>query len=67
MRATQNTVFYKICSIFYALGEKRLPIYFQKDERNRKSHAEHMQIFDALLRRDANLAQALMNATCGVR
>jgi DNA-binding GntR family transcriptional regulator len=44
------------------MGEARLPVYFNDPERGRKSHAEHLQIFDALLRRDGNLAQALMNA-----
>jgi DNA-binding GntR family transcriptional regulator len=44
------------------MGERRLPIYFQDPERGRKSHAEHLQIFDALLKRDGNLAQALMSA-----
>ena len=62
VRATQNTVFYNICTTFYALSEKRLPIYFEKGERNRKSHAEHQQIYDALVNRDATLAQALMNS-----
>ncbi|TIO56939.1 MAG: FCD domain-containing protein, partial [Mesorhizobium sp.] len=27
-----------------------------------RSHAEHIQIYEALLRRDGNLAQALMSA-----
>lgn len=62
VRATQNSVFHKVCSLYYVLGEGRLPIYFSDPERNRKSHAEHLQIFDALVRRDGNLAQALMNA-----
>ena len=44
------------------MGEQRLPIYFSDPERGRRSHAEHLQIFDALLRRDGNLAQALMSA-----
>jgi DNA-binding FadR family transcriptional regulator len=62
VRATQNSVFHKVCSVYYLLGEQRLPIYFNDPERGRKSHAEHLQIFDALLRRDGNLAQALMSA-----
>ncbi len=62
VRATQNTVFYNICRTFYALSEKRLPIYFEKVERNRNSHAEHKRIYDALVNRDATLAQALMNS-----
>lgn len=65
VRATQNEMFYKICSSFYAASEQRLPIYFGKAERNIKSHNEHMQIFDALYRRDSNLAQALMNTHLG--
>ena len=44
------------------MGEGRLPVYFGDPERGRRSHAEHLQIFDALLRRDGNLAQALMSA-----
>jgi len=62
VRATQNSVFYRVCSVYYVMGEARLPIYFNDPERGRKSHIEHLQIFDALVRRDGNLAQALMNA-----
>lgn len=62
VRATQNTVFYHVCSVYYAMGERRLPIYFADAARGRRSHAEHLQIFDALQRRDANLAQALMSS-----
>jgi DNA-binding FadR family transcriptional regulator len=62
VRATQNVLFHRICSVYYVMGEARLPIYFGDLERNRRSHIEHLQIFDALLRRDGNLAQALMSA-----
>ncbi|MDP3895814.1 MAG: FadR/GntR family transcriptional regulator, partial [Mesorhizobium sp.] len=62
VRATQNSVFYRVCSVYYEMGEARLPIYFNDPERGHKSHLEHLQIFDALVRRDGNLAQALMNA-----
>ncbi len=62
VRATQNSVFYHICSLYYAMGERRLPIYFDDPARCAKSNAEHVQIYEALLRRDANLAQALMSA-----
>jgi len=62
VRATQNSIFHKVCSFYYIMGEQRLPIYFNDPERGRHSHAEHIQIFDALLRRDGNLAQALMSA-----
>ena len=62
VRATKNSVFHKVCSVYYIMGEQRLPIYFSDPERSRRSHAEHIQIFEALLRRDGNLAQALMSA-----
>ncbi|MGL6211460.1 MAG: FadR/GntR family transcriptional regulator [Paracoccaceae bacterium] len=61
VRATQNTVFFRVCSVYYAMGERRLPIYFTDPARGQRSHAEHLQIFDAIQKRDANLAQALMN------
>ena len=62
VRATQNSVFYRICSVYYVMGERGLPVYFNDPERGRRSHAEHIQIYEALLRRDGNLAQALMSA-----
>ncbi|MDW4498928.1 FCD domain-containing protein [Sulfitobacter sp. D35] len=60
VRATQNSVFLGICTTFYELGGARLQVYFKDPERNRKSHDEHRQIFDALVQRDATLASALM-------
>ena len=62
VRATKNSVFHRVCSVYYVMGEQRLPVYFNDPERGRKSHGEHIQIYDALLRRDGNLAQALMSA-----
>jgi DNA-binding FadR family transcriptional regulator len=62
VRATKNGVFHNICSVYYLMGEQRLPIYFNDLERSKRSHAEHIQIYEALLRRDGNLAQALMSA-----
>ena len=62
VRATKNDIFYRVCTLYYVLGEIRLPVYFNDPDRGRKSHAEHLQIFDALTRRDGNLAQALMSA-----
>jgi DNA-binding FadR family transcriptional regulator len=62
VRATKNSIFYRVCSVYYMMGEQRLPVYFSDPERGRRSHQEHLQIFEALLRRDGNLAQALMSA-----
>jgi GntR family transcriptional repressor for pyruvate dehydrogenase complex len=60
VRATQNTIFLNICTSFYTLSHNRLKVYFRSPDRNRRSHEEHVQIFDALLRRDAALSSALM-------
>ena len=62
VRATKNTLFFRVCSVYYAIGERRLPIYFADPARGQRSHAEHLQIYDAIHRRDSNLAQALMNS-----
>ena len=62
VRATHNEMFYRVCSVYYAMGERRGPIYFADPARGQRSHAEHLQIYDAIHRRDANLAQALMSA-----
>lgn len=62
VRATQNEVFYNLCTTFYILSEKRLLIYFKEGNRNVQSHSEHQQIYDALRRRDGALSMALMNS-----
>lgn len=62
VRATQNEVFYNLCTTFYVLSENRLSVYFQEGVRNLKSHQEHQQIYDALRRRDGALSMALMNS-----
>lgn len=62
VRATKNSVFHRVCSVYYVMGEYRLPIYFSSPERSRTSHEEHIRIYEAIERRDGNLAQALMNA-----
>lgn len=65
VRATQNSLFYNICSNFYTLSGNRLSVYFRDAQRNRKSHEEHKQIFTALKNQDPMLASALMNAHLG--
>lgn len=62
VRATQNEVFYNLCTTFYVLSEKRLPIYFKEGDRNLQSHLEHKQIYEALRKRDGALSMALMNS-----
>jgi DNA-binding FadR family transcriptional regulator len=60
--ATQNALFHRIVGIYYVISQARAPVYFADPARARRSHGEHVQIFDALVRRDGTLASALMNA-----
>jgi GntR family transcriptional regulator, transcriptional repressor for pyruvate dehydrogenase complex len=62
VRATQNNVFFKIVNVFYLMSERRLPLYFANPDRSRRSHEEHMRIFEALAKRDSANAMALMSA-----
>jgi DNA-binding FadR family transcriptional regulator len=62
VRATQNSVFHKVCSVYYLLGEQRLPIYFN----DRSAAVDRMPSICRFSTRScagtANLAQALMSA-----
>lgn len=62
VRATQNNVFFKIVNVFYLMSERRLPLYFASPERSRRSHEEHLRIFDSLAKRDSATAMSLMSA-----
>lgn len=62
VRATQNEIFYNLCTNFYVLSERRLSIYFDDKDRNIKSHQEHQKIYEALRQRDGTLSMALMNS-----
>jgi DNA-binding FadR family transcriptional regulator len=61
INATQNGVFYRIVKIFYLMTEKRRLIYFQNPQRCQASHAEHLQIFEALAMRDRTIAVNLVH------
>ena len=62
VNATQNGVFHRIVRIFYLMTEKRRLIYFQDPQRCRDSHAEHLQIFEALALRDRATAVNLIHS-----
>ena len=44
------------------MSERRLPLYFANPERSRRSHEEHMRIFESLAKRDSANAMSLMSA-----
>jgi DNA-binding FadR family transcriptional regulator len=62
VRATQNNVFLKIVNIFYIMNKSRRALYFTRPERCQRSHAEHLRLFDAVERGDADQAGQLMEA-----
>lgn len=62
IRAAKNNIFYRISSIFYTLTERQRVVYFSDPEQCRKSHAEHVKVFEAIARRDATAAMDLMTA-----
>jgi GntR family transcriptional repressor for pyruvate dehydrogenase complex len=62
VRATQNSLLHSLCQLYYQTSNKRLTTYFQMHERGVTSHTEHLQIFDAIARKDGMLAHSLMNA-----
>jgi DNA-binding FadR family transcriptional regulator len=62
IRATQNTVFFRIVNIFYVISKKRRTLYFQSADRCRRSHSEHIGMVAAIERQDAALAASLMEA-----
>lgn len=59
-RATQNGVFYRLVDVFYYMTEKRREYFFGERARCEQSHAEHVEIFHALVARDAERAVDLL-------
>ncbi len=62
IRATQNTVFSRIVSIFYVMTSAQRALYFRDAARGRQSHEEHLRMFDAIGQRDGDRAAELMTA-----
>jgi DNA-binding FadR family transcriptional regulator len=62
VRATQNSVLLRLVNIFYLMTERRREFYFRDPARSVQSHAEHREIFDAVLERDEPRAVALLDA-----
>jgi DNA-binding FadR family transcriptional regulator len=62
VRATQNNVFSRIVNIFYIMTSAQRVLYFRDAARGTQSHQEHLRMFAALERGDADLAADLMTA-----
>jgi DNA-binding FadR family transcriptional regulator len=52
--ATQNQVLLRFVNVFYLMSRKRREVYFRLPEQNRRSHAQHLQLYRAIVARDAD-------------
>lgn len=62
VKATQNDVFLRIVNMFYLMTAERREYYFRDPKRCRRSHGEHLQLFEAIVGRDSTRAVELMAA-----
>lgn len=62
IRATQNDILVHMISQFYSLTRERRRVYFITPRRAAASHREHLELYAALKRRDADAAEAAMKA-----
>ncbi|MEQ7007077.1 FadR/GntR family transcriptional regulator [Actinopolymorpha sp. B17G11] len=62
VKATQNGIFFRIVNIFYLMTAERRQFYFRDPQRCRRSHREHLRLFDAIVNRDTEKAVELMSA-----
>ncbi len=62
VKATHNNIFFRIVNIFYIMTKVRRSVYFGNPRRCRKSHEEHLAIFDAVERQDVTAAVERMEA-----
>lgn len=60
--ATQNDILVHMISQFYILTRERRRVYFTTPRRAVASHREHLELYEALKRRDADAAEAAMKA-----
>ncbi len=51
--ATQNDVFLRFINVFYLMSRKRRTIYFKEPGQSARSHAQHKQLYKAILDQDA--------------
>jgi DNA-binding FadR family transcriptional regulator len=58
--ASGNSVLVRLLNAFYVLSQERRHIYFETADHGRQSHAEHLEIFAAVSKRDAETAARLI-------
>jgi GntR family transcriptional regulator, transcriptional repressor for pyruvate dehydrogenase complex len=58
--ATQNDVFLRFINVFYLMSRKRREIYFANPGQNLRSHAQHKQLYKAILERDPEKGERIL-------
>ena len=59
-RSTQNNILVRLVTPFYMMSKQRRIVFFADRERRRISHDQHLQMLDAIRRKDGPAGQALM-------
>jgi DNA-binding FadR family transcriptional regulator len=60
VRSTGNEILTRLVLPFFLMSRNRREMFFTDDARRRRSHSQHLEIFDAIKNRDSQRAVALM-------
>jgi GntR family transcriptional regulator, transcriptional repressor for pyruvate dehydrogenase complex len=58
--ATHNQVLLQFVNVFYLMSRKRREVYFSRPDQNRRSLAQHLQLYRAIVNRDADKGERLL-------
>jgi DNA-binding FadR family transcriptional regulator len=58
--ATKNDVLLRFVNVFYLMSRKRREVFFANREQAKRSHAQHLQIYGAIVAQTQDVAQELL-------
>jgi DNA-binding FadR family transcriptional regulator len=58
--ATKNDVLLRFVNVFYLMSRKRRDVFFANREQAKRSHAQHLQIYGAIVAQTQDVAQELL-------
>ena len=58
--ATKNDVLLRFINVFYRMSRKRRETYFSEPLQSKRSHAQHLQLYDAIEAQDAELGLKIL-------
>jgi DNA-binding FadR family transcriptional regulator len=58
--ATKNDVLLRFINVFYLMSRKRRQVYFQVPDQSRRSHLQHLKLYGAIEKQDAELGQRIL-------